>query len=158
MLVRLNLFWLTRTFYARSDYCHITSRADWCIDIDDAIGYWWATVLWINSIFSGFLTAKYIWHQSYYFCCNSLLVYKLIVKKKSKFLEPFAFNNYAIDNTLKFPDFVKSHPLQEDEEEVSYDVESLFTSIPVKETIVIILDEIYLRHKIKTFFVKTFIF
>ena len=39
-------------------------------------------------------------------------------------------------------------PLAPDEEYVSYDVESLFTNIPVHETIDYILDEIYVKKKL----------
>ena len=38
--------------------------------------------------------------------------------------------------------------MNEDEEYVSYDVESLFTNVPVKKTINYILDEIYVRKKL----------
>ena len=52
-------------------------------------------------------------------------------------------NEYIINNTQKFPTMLKSQPpLQHDEEYVSYDVESLFTNVPVGETIEYILDEI----------------
>ena len=40
-------------------------------------------------------------------------------------------------------------PLENVEEDVSYDVESLFTNIPVKETVNYILDQIYV-HKAYT--------
>ena len=40
-------------------------------------------------------------------------------------------------------------PLSVDEEDVSYDVETLFTNIPIKETIDCICDEIYNRKKLK---------
>ena len=40
-------------------------------------------------------------------------------------------------------------PLQDDEKEVSYDVESLFTIIPIEETISYIIDQIYV-HKLLT--------
>ena len=56
-------------------------------------------------------------------------------KVVSKYLKPLAQNEYVIKNSLKFPEFVKRTPLGDDEEDVSYDVESLFTSIPVKKTI-----------------------
>ena len=48
---------------------------------------------------------------------------------------------------------MKRQPIQEDEDEedVSYDVESLFTSIPVRKTIDFILSEIYDRHVVKSF-------
>ena len=37
----------------------------------------------------------------------------------------------------------------EDEEDVSYDIESLFTNIPINDTIDYILDQIYVKHKLK---------
>ena len=40
-------------------------------------------------------------------------------------------------------------PLIEDEEDVSYDVESLFTNIPIKETIDYIIEQIYTYKKLK---------
>ena len=63
----------------------------------------------------------------------------------SKFLEPLTRNKYVINNTLAFPDIIKDAPLKDDEEDVSYDVESLFTNIPVKEKNEFSLDEIYTR-------------
>ena len=57
-----------------------------------------------------------------------------------------------------FPDIIKNAPLQEDEEDVSYDVESLFTNIPVRETIDFILDEIYVRKTTKPFCAKRLTF
>ena len=38
-------------------------------------------------------------------------------------------------------------PISEDEEDVSYDVESLFTNIPLKDTIDFICEEIYVHKK-----------
>ena len=69
----------------------------------------------------------------------------------SKYLKPLAKNKYVINNTLKFPELLKGSPINEDEQDVSYDVESLFTSIPVSETIDFILSEIYDRKVIKPF-------
>ena len=40
-------------------------------------------------------------------------------------------------------------PVSEDEEDISYDVESLFTNIPIKETIDFICSEFYSRKKLK---------
>ena len=48
-----------------------------------------------------------------------------------------------INDCLKFPSIIKDVTLAEDEELVSYDVESLFTSIPINETIDHICNEIY---------------
>ena len=39
-------------------------------------------------------------------------------------------------------------PLENQEKDVSYDVESLFTNIPVKETVNYILDQIYVHKKL----------
>ena len=67
-----------------------------------------------------------------------------------KYLRPLiASNNYIIKNTKDFPDLLKAQPqLQEDEEFVSYDVESLFTNIPIQETIDYILHKIYVEEKL----------
>ena len=64
----------------------------------------------------------------------------------SQYLKPLCSENlYIIRNTQDFPDMIKNQPpLNKNEELVSYDVESLFTSIPIKETIEYILNEIYL--------------
>ena len=69
----------------------------------------------------------------------------------ASFLKPLTDENpYIIRNTQDFPDMIKQQPtLEPDEEYVSYDVESLFTNIPVHETIEYILKEIYTNHKIK---------
>ena len=76
----------------------------------------------------------------------------------SKYLQPLAVNDYVINNTLEFPGHIKGMSMKEDEEDVSYDVESLFTSIPVDETIEYILDEIYVRKKLKPFCKKRLTF
>ena len=58
----------------------------------------------------------------------------------SKYLKPLGRNEYTVDNTYIFSKHIKDlPPLQEDEEYVSY-VESLFTNIPINETIEYILD------------------
>ena len=52
-------------------------------------------------------------------------------------------------DTLQFPQLLKDLlPLKDDEEYVSYDVESLFTNIPLKETIDYILKQIYVHNKL----------
>ena len=61
----------------------------------------------------------------------------------SKYLQPLAENEYIIKDTLKFPKFIRDNPINDNEEDVSYDVVSLFTNIPVSETIEFILTEIY---------------
>ena len=55
-----------------------------------------------------------------------------------------------LDDTLKFPDLLRKLPPKGlDEEDVSYDVEALFTSIPIDETIDFIIKEIYEKEVIK---------
>ena len=53
-----------------------------------------------------------------------------------KGLRPLYKNEYSINDTQKFPSMLSSiQPLQDDKEDVSYDVEALFTNIPIEETI-----------------------
>ena len=61
-----------------------------------------------------------------------------------EYLKPLGLNEYKINDFLKFPDMIKVlPPLQKNEEYVSYDVDSLFTNIPLKETIDYIIHKIY---------------
>ena len=56
-------------------------------------------------------------------------------KVVAKYLGPLAKNDYTIRDTLSFPDLFKSALSGDNYEDVLYDIESLFTSIPVQETI-----------------------
>ena len=48
----------------------------------------------------------------------------------SDYLRPLCESEFSINDTKKFPNMLSSiPPLQDDEEDVSYDVESLFTNI-----------------------------
>ena len=68
----------------------------------------------------------------------------------SQYLKPLCKNEFKINDTQSFAVDIKNiQPLQEDEEDVSYDVESLFTNIPINETIDYILDQIYNKKKLK---------
>ena len=65
------------------------------------------------------------------------------------YLRPLCKNEYSINDTQKFPSMLSSiPPLQDDEEDVSYDVESLFTNIPIQETINYIIEQIYVDIKL----------
>ena len=80
----------------------------------------------------------------------------------AKYLKPLAKNEYTISDTLTFPDLVKNVSNSNEYEDVSYKVESLFTSIPVEETINYIVDRIYVRKEIEPLckmliFKKTFV-
>ena len=58
-------------------------------------------------------------------------------------------NECNIKDTLPFSQLLKDLlPFKNDEEYVSYDVESLFTNIPLKETIDCILEQIYVHTKV----------
>ena len=57
-------------------------------------------------------------------------------QKLSDHLRPLCQNEYSINDRQKFPSKLSSiPPLQDDGEDVSYDVESLFTNILIEETI-----------------------
>ena len=70
-------------------------------------------------------------------------------KVVAKYLSPLSKNEFSITDTLSFPELLKNSSNDESYEDVSYDVESLFTSIPVQETIDYILQKTYVRKEIK---------
>ena len=75
-----------------------------------------------------------------------------------KYLKTLAFKEYKINDCLKFPDMIKAlPPLQKNEEYVSYDVDSLFTNILLKETINYIIHKIYNEKLLKPICKKTHI-
>ena len=76
-------------------------------------------------------------------------------KVVAKYLGPLAKNEYTIRDTLSFPDLLKSVPSDDNYEDVSYDVESLFTSIPVQENIDYIVYKIYVKKELKPFCKKS---
>ena len=66
----------------------------------------------------------------------------------SNYLKPLCINEYSIKDTLQFVQLSKDlSPLKDHENCVSYGVESLFTNIPLKETIDYILEQIYVHNK-----------
>ena len=72
-------------------------------------------------------------------------------KVVAKYIGSLAKNEYTIRDTLSFPDLLKSVPSDDSYEDVSYNVESLFTSRPVQETIDYILYKIYVKKELKPF-------
>ena len=60
----------------------------------------------------------------------------------AQYLQPLTINEYTISDTLSFPDIPRENPSDITEENVSYDMDSVFTSIHLGETINFILDEI----------------
>ena len=69
----------------------------------------------------------------------------------ANYFGPLAKNDYTISDTLSFLDLLKSVPSDDSYEDVSYDLESLFTSIRVQETIDYILYKIYVKKELKSF-------
>ena len=66
---------------------------------------------------------------------QSVTCYYTASQVVAKFLKPLAGNQYVIKDTQTFQSLLQNLPsLQPDEEDVSYDVESLFTNAPVDET------------------------
>ena len=63
--------------------------------------------------------------------------------------KPLCSNQYKISDTQEFASLIKDRPpLNDDEEYVSYDVDSPFTDIPVAETIEYIIHQICIEKKI----------
>ena len=64
----------------------------------------------------------------------------------TEYLKPLTKNELIITNIQQFPSMLNNVQFSEDEEDVSYDVASLFTNILIKETI---CNDIYNRKKLK---------
>ena len=78
-------------------------------------------------------------------------------KMIAQYLQPLAINEYTISDTLSFSEILREHLLDSNEEHVSYDVDSPFTSILLGEKIGFIFDKVYVRKKLE-FFCKTSVF
>ena len=70
-------------------------------------------------------------------------------KVVAQFLKPLARNEFTISDTLEFPELLKNIENRDDYEDVLNDVESLFTSIPIIETIDFIMHKIHTKNGIK---------
>ena len=81
-----------------------------------------------------------------------------VSKVVAKYLRPLSKNKYSIDDTLTFPDLLKNAEESDDYEDVSYNVKSLFMSIPVKEMIDYIIQKIYVKKEIKPFCKKLYFY
>ena len=67
----------------------------------------------------------------------------------AQLLAPLAYNKYTVKNTFSFVSSIKSLKLSSCYM-ISFDVETLFTSVTLHETINIILDQIYTKNAINT--------
>ena len=61
------------------------------------------------------------------------------LKVIAKYLSPLSKNEFLITDTFSFPELLKNSSNDESYEDVSNDINSLFTGIPVQETIDYIL-------------------
>ena len=73
----------------------------------------------------------------------------------AQYIQPLAMNKYTISDTLFFPVILGENLLHSNEVHVSYDMDSLFTSILLGEKIYLILDKIYVRKKLEPFCKKS---
>ena len=71
-----------------------------------------------------------------------------VAKVIAEFLKSLCSNQYKISDTQEFASLIKDQPpLNNDEEYVSNDVDSMFKNIPVAETIEYIIHQIYTERK-----------
>jgi hypothetical protein len=71
-------------------------------------------------------------------------------KYLSKLLSPLAKSKYTIENTKDFVTRIKKMKVPEGYKMISFDVVSLFTNVPIKETVEIILRKVYKEKLVKT--------
>ena len=77
-----------------------------------------------------------------------------LAKYLAKLLSPLAQSNYTINSTKDLMIKIKNEKIPENYEMVSFDVKSLFTSVPLEHTIDIIIKRVYEKHEITTEFTK----
>ena len=71
-------------------------------------------------------------------------------KVKAEYLKPLSQNKYSIRDNQCFTETLRDlPPLNNDEEYVSNDVDSLLTNTQLKETIDCILEQVYVNNKMK---------
>ena len=70
-------------------------------------------------------------------------------------MRPLCKNVYTITATQTFSWHLTYLLSEDDAEDVSYDLESLFTNIPVLQTIDYITEQIYVHNKIKPIYSKS---
>ena len=73
-----------------------------------------------------------------------------LAKFLANFLSPLSISEYTVKNTQEFITFTKNVIVPTNYKLVSFDVTSLFTNVPLKETIDIILKRIYISKEIVT--------
>ena len=71
-------------------------------------------------------------------------------KYLAKLLSPLTKSKYTVDSTKDFIANVRKMKVDDDYEMVSFDVSSLFTNVPLDNTINLILDKVYKKKLVKT--------
>ena len=71
-------------------------------------------------------------------------------KYLAKLLAPLATSEYTVDSTRSFIKELKRYTATTNETLISFDVSSLFTNVPLDETIKIVLDRVYKHKEVKT--------
>ena len=72
-----------------------------------------------------------------FYCFSNVII--------SQYLKSLGKNEFTMKDAQSFSKKIRNFPPLENVEDISYDVESLFTNIPVKETVNCILDQIYVH-------------
>ena len=70
-----------------------------------------------------------------------------LVQYLAKLLSPLAQSNYTINSTKDLMIKIKNEKTPENYEMVSFDITSLFTSVPLEHIIDIIIKRIYVKHE-----------
>ena len=88
--------------------------------------------------------------------CHSSQVYRVLLYNLSAFLEDISFSlrgNSAlmVKNSLHFMFNISSEKLHDNQIMVSFDVEWLFTTVPVKETVQVLHIKLESDHETKPF-------
>jgi len=68
-----------------------------------------------------------------------------IAKWLEEKLSPLSVNEYTINDTFGFSDEIRKFSIKENDILVSYDVTSLFTNVPLKETINILVNKAFVN-------------
>ena len=77
-----------------------------------------------------------------------------LAKYLVKVLSPLAYSEYTIRSTIGLMNKVKNERIPQEFSMMSFDVKSLFTTVPLEKTIDIALERIYLRNEIETILPK----
>ena len=73
-----------------------------------------------------------------------------IAKWLDNFIKPNIPNQYMLNSTKHFVDKIKDYPVYSGDKLVSFDVKSLYTNVPLKETINIVADYVYSKDSVCT--------